>query len=315
MTLKDAGALAKQRVRHSFIVDLVIRMVKEKPLGVVGGIIVLILFFVGIFADFIAPYGVNDVSLSDLLIPMSGEHLFGTDNLGRDLFSRIVYGARISMYVGLGASTIYILMSIIIGVFSGFIGGKFDLIVQRFVDGFMCFPNLVLYLTLMALIGSGLVQVILVLGIAAGITGSRVIRSAVISVKENVYIEAAKATGSSLTRILVRHILPNIMAPIIITFTIHIGQFILSEATLSFLGFGIPPPTPSWGSMLSDAGRKYMYIAPWMALWPGAALAMVVYGANMLGDALRDLLDPRLRGGVGRFTGVKAKTIIKRVKL
>jgi peptide/nickel transport system permease protein len=211
------------------------------------------------------------------------------------------------MYVGLGGSILYTLIAVTIGVLSGFIGGKFDLIAQRFVDGFMCFPPLVFYLTRMALAGPGLVQVILVLGTTTGITGSRVVRSAVIGIKENVYVEAARAIGSSPNRMLIRHILPNIMAPIIIIFTIHVGQFILAEATLSFLGFGIPPPTPSWGGMLSGAGRQFMYLAPWMALWPGAALAIAVYGINMLGDALRDLLDPRLRGGVGRYGMTKAK--------
>ncbi len=306
--MEVSAGVAKEPARHSFIVDLVIRLVKEKPLGTVGAAMVLILLIVGIFADFLAPYGMNAISLADRLAAPSAQHLMGTDNLGRDLLSRIIFGARISMYVGLGGAILYSLISVTIGVLSGFIGGKFDLIFQRFVDGFMCFPTLVLYLTIMALTGPGMVQVILVLGTVAGITGSRVIRSAVIGIKENVYVEAGRAIGSSPTRMLIRHILPNIMAPIIIVFTIHVGQFILAEATLSFLGFGIPPPTPSWGGMLSGPGRQFMYMAPWMALWPGVALALAVYGINMLGDALRDLLDPRLRGGVGRYGTAKEKT-------
>lgn len=305
--MEVSAGVAKKQAKHSFIVDLVIRLVKEKPLGIIGGVIVLMLLLVGILANFLAPYGMNDLSLADRLDSPSTQHIMGTDNLGRDLLSRIIYGARISMYVGLGGSILYTLIAITIGVLSGFIGGKFDLIVQRFVDGFMCFPPLVLYLTIMSLAGPGLVQVILVLGTVAGITGSRVIRSAVIGIKQNMYVEAARTLGSSPGRMLIRHILPNIMAPIIIMFTVHVGQFILAEATLSFLGFGIPPPTPSWGGMLSGAGRQFMYLAPWMALWPGTALAIAVYGINMLGDALRDLLDPRMRGGVGRYRTAKVK--------
>ena len=159
----------------------------------------------------------------------------------------------------------------------------------------------------MSLLGPGLVQVIIVLGIARGIRSTRVVRSAVIGIRANVYVEAARAIGAPTKRILTKHILPNIMAPIIIVFSLSLGNMILYEAMLSFLGFGVPPPQPSWGGMLSGSGRQYMLLAPWMALWPGAALAVVVYGVNMFGDAVRDLLDPRLRGGLGRYGKVKRK--------
>jgi len=211
------------------------------------------------------------------------------------------------MIVGLAGASLEVLMAMVIGIVSGFFGGKIDIVTQRFVDTFMCFPPLFLYLTIMSVLGPGLLQVILVLGVIRGIRVSRVVRSAVIGIKENVYIEAARAIGAPGTRILTRHILPNIMAPIIIIFTLAMGQMILSESYLSFLGFGIPPPTPSWGGMLSGAGRVYMQMAPHLALWPGLALAIVVYGINMLGDAMRDILDPRLRGGLGRYGGVKIK--------
>jgi len=211
------------------------------------------------------------------------------------------------MYVGLGGSLICTGLGAIIGLVSGFFGGKTDTIIQRFVDAFMCFPPLFLYLTVMAILGPGLAQVIIVLGIVRGIRQSRIVRGAVISIKENVYVEAAKALGASPTRVLYKHVLPNVMAPIIIIYTVGCGYLILSEATLSFLGFGIPPPEPSWGGMLSREARRFMRFAPWMALWPGAALATAVYGINMLGDAVRDILDPRLRGGLGRYGGVKAK--------
>ena len=298
-----------ERKRHSLLVDLVIRLVREKPLGTIGGVIVLVLFLVGIFANFLAPYGFNEIQLSDRLSPPSGSHLMGADNLGRDLLSRIIFGARISMYVGMGASILATFGATMIGIISGWFGGKTDMVIQRFVDSIMCFPPLFILLTVMALLGPGLIQVILVLGILTWFGSSRIVRAAVIGIKMNVYLEAAKAIGAPPTKILARHILPNIMAPIIIMFTIGMGGFILAEATLSFLGFGIPPPTPSWGGMLSESGRRYMLLAPWMALWPGAALAIVVYGINMLGDAVRDILDPRLRGGLGRYGGVKRKEI------
>ena len=287
--------------RHSLLVDLFIRLVKEKPLGIVGGIIVLLLLFTGIFADFIAPYGMNEINSVDFLAPPSAKYLLGADNKGRDLLTRIIFGARISVIVGLCATTISVLISTIIGVVCGFYGRKVDIVVQRFVDAWMCFPGLVLLIVIVSVLGPGLWQIILVLGLLYGIGGSRVVRSAVIGIKENVYMDAAKAIGCSTTKIMIRHILPNIMAPIIILFTTRMPTVILAEATLSFLGLGIPPPTPTWGGMLSGTGRSYMLMAPWMAIWPGLALAIVVYGINMFGDAVRDLLDPRLRGGVGRY--------------
>jgi len=297
----------EERKRRPLLADLFTRLVKEKPMGTVGGIIVLLMLLTGIFADFLAPYGMNEINLPDRLAPPSTTHILGGDGLGRDQLSRIIYGARISMIVGLGAASLSVVTATIIGIVSGFLGGKTDILSQRFVDAFMCFPPLFLYLTIMAVLGPGLVQVILVLGIAGGIRESRIVRSAVIGIKGNMYVEAARSIGAPQTRILYRHILPNVMAPIIILFTLAMGTSIISEATLSFLGFGIPPPIPSWGGLLSGPGRQYMFEAPWMVFWPGAALAIVVYGINMLGDALRDLLDPRLRGGLGRYGGTKAK--------
>jgi len=300
-------AVAKEKARHSFFVGLLIRLVKEKPLGTIGGIIVVILFGVGIFANLLAPHDPNLMVLADRLQPPSPLHWMGTDNLGRDLLSRVILGARISMIVGLSGAALYTLVAVAIGTPAGYLGGKFDLIVQRLVDAKMGFPVLILYLTILALTGPGLLQVILVMGIGAGINGSRVVRGAVIGIKSNVYMDAARAIGASSWRMIFRHILPNIFAPIMVISTIRVGSFIITEATLSFLGFGVPPPTPAWGGMLSGPGRQYMQLAPWMALWPGIALALAVYGINMLGDALRDLMDPRLRGGLGRFGTAKSR--------
>ncbi|MFC1873815.1 ABC transporter permease [Chloroflexota bacterium] len=291
----------KEKKRYPFIVDLFVRLVKGKPLGTIGGIIVLMLVVVGSFANFLAPYGMNEIILVDTLDPPSLKHLLGTDNVGRDLLSRIIYGARISMFVGIGAASLSTLIATLIGLISGYFGGKVDIVLQRFVDAMMCFPSLVFYLTVMAIIGPGLLKVIIVLGIHSGMSRSRVIRGAVIAIRQNVYLEATRAIGASHIRSILKHVLPNVLAPIITIFAVASGYMILAEATLSFLGFGVPPPAPSWGGMLSHAGRKYMYDAPWMAIFPGAALGIVVFGMNMLGDALRDLLDPRLRGGLGRY--------------
>ena len=232
----------------------------------------------------------------DRLQGASARYLLGTDQLGRDLLSRLVYGARLSLTVGLAATTLNVGVAVLIGGTSGFFGGKLDLGVQRFVDAWMAFPGLLLLLTIMSIAGRGLPQIILVLGIAGGIGGSRVLRGAVIDIKENDYFLAAKAVGTPTTQILLRHVLPNIVAPLIIIFSINIGGVIISEASLSFLGFGLPPNIPSWGGMLSREGRRYMEVAPWLAIWPGVCLTIVVYSLNMFGDAVRDLLDPRLRG-------------------
>jgi len=296
---------SSQKGKRSLIIDTVIRIIKEKPLGTVGGIIVLFMFITGIAADLIAPYGVNEINLLHVLKPPDSQFILGTDNLGRDMLSRIIYGARISMIVGLAGAGLDILVCVAIGSLSGFIGGKFDVVVQRFVDAWMCFPYLFIVLTIMSLLGPGMVQVIFVMGLSAGIRSSRVIRSAVMAMKEEVYVEAATSIGASTFKIIIRHILPNIMAPIIVVFTLSLAGMIITEATISFLGFGIPPPIPSWGGMLSGSGRSFMHIAPWLAIWPGLALSIAVYGINMLGDALRDVLDPRLRGGIGRYNGTK----------
>jgi peptide/nickel transport system permease protein len=272
------------------------RLVREKPLGAFGGVLVLVLMLCAIFAHWIAPYPYDETNVRQRLKPPGAQFYLGTDNLGRDVFSRIIYGARISVTVGFGAVTLSILLATLLGVASGYFGGKVDVFIQRVVDAAMAFPPLVLLLSIMAVLGPGLLNIILVLGIIPSANRSRIIRSATLSAKENQYVEAARAVGASHLRIILCYVLPNIMAPIIVVATNALGAVILIEATLSFLGFGVPPPYPSWGEMLSGSGRSYMYKAPWMAVWPGVAISLAVFGFNMLGDALRDLLDPRLRG-------------------
>lgn len=312
-SIKETSSIQLEKTRHPLVV-LLVRLVREKPLGLMGGVIVLLLLFTGIFANFLAPYDINKIHLRDRLKPPSTKFLLGTDNLGRDMLSRMIFGARISVLVGLSAATIDIVIATLIGLLSGFIGGKTDMVIQRFVDAWMCFPGLVIILTIMSILGPGLIQVIIVIGLTSGIRSSRVVRGATISIKENTYVKASISVGGSTLWILLKHILPNIMAPIIVLFTVSVGIAILSEASLSFLGFGIPPPTPAWGSMLSGEGRAFMQRAPWMAIWPGLALATVVFGINFLGDALRDLLDPRLRGSVGSYQGAGAGASGKEAK-
>ena len=277
------------------------RLWKEKPLGTASGIIIVLFALTAIFADALAPYGMLEMSLVDRLSGPSARFLLGTDHIGRDLLTRLIYGARVSLTVGLAATAINVVVAMVIGGASGFVGGNVDLATQRFVDAWVSIPGLLILLTIMSIVGQGLVQTIVVLGVTGGIGGSRVVRSAVIAIKENVYFQAAEAIGSSRWRTLVWHVVPNIVAPVIIVFSINIGAVIISEASLSFLGFGLPLEVPSWGGMLSREGREYMEQAPWLAFWPGIFLTVLVYSLNMFGDAIRDLLDPRLRGGGGRL--------------
>lgn len=296
----DSVGLGAQKRRSPFW-TFIFRLVRTKPLGTIGAVIVLLLVFTAIFADYLAPYDYTALSLRDRLAPPSAKHWLGTDQLGRDVLSRVIQGARISMIIGFAAAFINIIVATVIGTISGYFGGKVDLALQRVVDGWMAIPGLLILMTLMSFVGRGMPHIIIVLGITGGIGGSRLSRSAVMAIKESLYMTAAMTVGASSPRIIIRHVLPNIMAPLIIVFSASVGGNILTEAVLSFLGFGLPPDVPSWGGMLSGEGRKFMEIAPHLALWPGLALTIVIWGTNMFGDALRDLLDPRLRGGGGRY--------------
>ena len=282
--------------RRSGVIDFAVKMVKTKPLGTACAGVVLLFILSGVFAEVIAPYPQNELNVVNRLQGSSVAHLLGTDQVGRDLLTRLIYGARISLLVGLSATTINVLVAILVGGGSGFIGGKVDIAVQRVVDAWIAFPGLLLLLTIMSLAGKGLLQIIVVLGVAGGMEGSRLPRSAVLAIKENDYFQAARAMGASTRWTLLRHVVPNIMAPMIIVFSISVGGNILAAAALSFLGYGLPSGTPDWGGMLSQEGLLYMESAPWLAFWPGVCLTVIVYSLNMLGDALRDLLDPRLRG-------------------
>jgi peptide/nickel transport system permease protein len=273
------------------------RFCRAKPLGAAGAVIVLALLVTTVFAERIAPYGHDESIAGARLRPPGVAFLLGTDNVSRDIFSRVVFGARVSITVGFATVLLGSLGATTIGITSGYFRGRYDIAVQRVVDAWQSFPYLIIILSLLAVLGPGLLNTILALSILTTAATSRVIRSATLAVVETPYIEAARAMGASHVRVMLRHILPNVAPTIIILATIALGGVILAESALSFLGYGVPPPYPSWGAMLSGSGRTYMYKAPWMAIWPGVAISLAVFGFNMLGDALRDVLDPRLRGG------------------
>ena len=279
----------------------VLRFCRQKVLGAIGAVIVVGLIVVAVFADHIARYDYDESIPGARMQPPSAQFFMGTDNIGRDVWSRVVYGARISVTVGFATVALATVLATAVGVSSAYVGGIYDLVVQRVVDAWMSFPALVIVLSLVAALGPGLLNLILALSILGAAGASRVVRGAALSAMQNPYVEAARALGAGHVRLILRHVLPNVAATIIILATIGLGTVILAESALSFLGFGVPPPYPSWGGMLSGSGRSFMYRAPWMALFPAAAISLAVFGFNMFGDALRDLLDPRLRGTRGRI--------------
>ncbi len=289
---------------------------RKKPVGALGAFFIVVMVVCALAADWqvltlgqnhnplLAPHFYDDQNLSNRLQGPSVTHPFGTDRLGRDQLSQIIYGARVSIIVGLGAVLMSSVIAAFVGIISGYVGGKTDLVAQRFVDGWIAFPAIVILISgvqvAKAYVGTGAqaqtLAIILVLGIILAAVSSRVIRGATIAVRNEPYIDAARAIGATDTWIVLRYVLPNVMAVIIVLATVNLGVAILAEATISFLGFGVPPPLPSWGRMLSTDALVQMRADPWLAFWPGAAIFLAVFGFNMFGDALRDVLDPRLRG-------------------
>ena len=238
MTLAIDIPATTGKTERNGILRFVIRLFREKPLGAAGGVIFILFILCGLFADVLAPYGMNQISPRTRLMAPSWTHWFGTDNLGRDMLSRCLYGAQISVIIAFTTATLATFLSVAVGIITGYLGGKIDLIVQRFVDAWMSFPDLIILIVVVSVLGPGIPQIIFTLGCLLGIAGSRIIRSAVVSVRENMYVHAAQSIGASTGRILLRHILPNIMPPIIVLFTTRVGTVILAESSLSFLGIG-----------------------------------------------------------------------------
>ncbi len=268
---------------------------RRYPLGAVGALIVLIFVLTAVFAGFIAPMDPTATNARASLAKPGGANILGADFMGRDMFSRIVHGARISLAVGVGAMSLGGILGISIGLASGYIGGWFDLIMQRLMDIMQSLPLLVMAIIMAASLGPSLRNTIIAIAIPLVPTVARVVRSSTLSLRELPFVEAARAVGMGEFRIAVRHILPNTLAPLIVLATAQLGSAILVEASLSFLGLGIPEPHPSWGRMLSESAAEYVRTAPWLVIFPGLAISMVVFGTNLLGDALRDILDPRER--------------------
>ena len=265
------------------------------PLGVVGAAIMLVFVFAAIFADALTSYDPIRTNSLITLAPPSHAHLLGADQMGRDIYSRIVYGARISLAVGLGSTFLGCFFGIILGLTSGYLGGWVDLVIQRVVDVLQAVPLLVLALVMAAALGPALNNTIVAIAIPLIPYTARVVRANTLALREQPFVEAARAVGMSEFRIAVRHVLPNTLAPLIVIATAQLGAAILTEASLSFLGLGVPEPHPSWGRMLSESAAEYVRTAPWLVIFPGAAISLAVFGTNLFGDALRDILDPRLR--------------------
>ena len=272
------------------------RFLRKKPLGAAGGVLVLVMVLTALSAEFLQTHDPIATAAAYTLGPPSAEHWFGTDHLGRDIYSRIVHGARVSLIVGLASTLLGSVLGGIIGLLSGYVGGKKDLITQRFLDILQGLPLLVLAMVMSAALGPAIHNVIIAISIPIIPRAGRVIRSSVLSIREMQYVEAARALGIRHLRIAFRHILPNTVGPFIVLCTAQLGSAILVEATLSFLGLGVPEPYPSWGRMLSVSAAEYAQKAPHLVLFPGVAISLAVFGSNLLGDALRDVLDPRLRG-------------------
>jgi peptide/nickel transport system permease protein len=265
------------------------------PLGAVGAVIMAVFVLAAIFADWIVAFDPLSTNASISLAPPSAQHWLGADFMGRDMFSRIVYGARISLAVGIGSTALGGVLGVALGLASGYIAGWVDLVSQRVVDILQALPLLVLALVMAAALGPSLQNTIIAIAIPLIPYAARVVRSNTLALREQPFVEAAKAVGMSELRIALRHILPNTLAPLIVLATAQLGSAILTEASLSFLGLGVPEPYPSWGRMLSESAAEYVRTAPWLVVFPGIAISLVVFGTNLLGDALRDLLDPRLR--------------------
>ena len=278
------------------VAEEVAKFVRTKPLGAIGAAIIMGMLGLAAFAGLLAPYDPYNGDYGQQFARPSAEHWFGTDEFGRDVLSRIMYVARIGLFVGFVASFTGCTIGGLLGVISAYWGGKVDLLLERLMDIMLAFPQLILALAIASILGPAVQNVVIAISIPVIPRVARVVRSAALSVKENVFVEAVQALGASRPRVILQHILPNVAAPYIIMLTAQLGAAILAEAALSYLGLGAAEPTPSWGLMLSGSAPSYAEKAPWIALFPGIAISLGVFGFNLFGDSLRDALDPKLRG-------------------
>jgi len=272
-----------------------LKMARKQPVGVAGLTVVILMIVAALFAPWLTPYHPEYNDFASMLTPPNGDYWMGTDQFGRDIFTRILFGARTALMVGFVAATIGAVAGLVLGVASAYFGGLFDLILQRVMDVFMAFPLIILAMAVVATLGPGTQNVIIAITIPFIPQCARVVRSNAWAIREIPYVDAARALGFGHTRIILRHMAPNVVAPFLILFTAFVGQAILLEASLSYLGMGVQEPTPAWGLMLQGGAEEYAESAAWVAIWPGVAISLAVFGFNLFGDALRDTLDPRLR--------------------
>jgi peptide/nickel transport system permease protein len=273
----------------------IIGFCRRQPLGTVGLVLVMVMAVAGLSAEWIAPYNPTSNDFAAMTDPPSWAHIMGTDQFGRDLFSRIVFGARTALVVGFSCAIVGGVAGLVLGVASAYFGGRLDLVLQRVMDVVMAFPLIIMALAVIAIFGSGVYNVIVAITIPLIPRCARVVRSSALAIREAPYIDAARACGFGHTRIILRHMVPNVLAPFLIMLTAFVGQAILAEASLSYLGLGVQEPTAAWGLMLQGGAEEYASTAPWIAIFPGLAIALTVFGFSLFGDALRDALDPKLR--------------------
>jgi peptide/nickel transport system permease protein len=294
MTRPDASAIDQLPPRPSRLAVLW-QFCRQNPLGAAGGFVVILMIAMAALADLVTVYDPTSNNFGVMLVPPSADYWLGTDQFGRDLYTRIVYGARTALLVGFVSSFVGATIGLILGVASAYFGGKFDLLFQRVMDVLMAFPLIILALAVVSIFGTGTFNVILAITIPFIPRCARVVRSSALAIRETPYIDAARACGFSHARIVLRHMVPNVMAPYLIMITAAVGQAILIEASLSFLGLGVQEPVPAWGLMLRGGAQEYAESAPWVAVFPGIAISLAVFGFNLFGDALRDWLDPKMK--------------------
>ena len=281
------------QVRESYIYQVFWKRFSRNRVALTGGVVVIVLFLVSLLAPWITPYDPDSLDLYNVLMPPSGAHWFGTDVLGRDVFTRVLFGAKISLKVGFVAVGIAVIIGTLIGLVSAYYGGWMDTVLMRFVDIMLCFPTFFLILAVIAMLEPSIWYIMIIIGLTGWMGVARLVRAEVLSIRERDYVMAARAIGASDVRIIFRHVLPNAMGPVLVSATLGVAGAILTESALSFLGIGVQPPTPSWGNILTS-GKDYIEFAWWLSLFPGGAILITVLSYNLLGEGIRDALDPRL---------------------